>query len=566
MITRSLARVACAAAVVFCAGAAQPGAQAGSQWLGAHETFGDPPPPFGPPLAVHPRSPGMVVERHGVISVQVNVDANGDNIVDDAANEPSLAVDPTDPNKIVIGWRQFDHIWSNFRQAGWAYSHDGGQTWTFPGVVDPGVFRSDPVLDVDSSGNFYYLGVTDGYPVAPCHVFKSLDGGVTWGAPVYVGGGDKPWLVIDRTGGMGEGHVYTTWQIALSCCGWDTFSRSIDDGMSFEYPVEMPDSPKYGTMSVGPDGTVYVAGHRSTLGTPRPLRVAISTDAKDAGVTPTFQTIPVNLGGFLVEDAPPNPVGIAGQLQVVTDHSGGPTHGNVYVLASVSWGAGMKVHFTRSTDGGLTWPYAAQIDYHPEQHDTWQWFGAISVAPNGRIDVIWNDTRNTGADNLSELFYAYSLDAGQTWLGKLPVGPVWDSHLGWPNQNKIGDYYDMVSDNTCANLAYAATYNGEQDVYFARLGDCNGNGIHDGADIASGFSPDNNANGYPDECENTLGDLNCDGWVNNGDVDAFVFALSYPEQYADEYPNCDIMNGDINADGWTNNGDIDAFVALLTGQ
>ncbi len=62
------------------------------------------------------------------------------------------------------------------------------------------------------------------------------------------------------------------------------------------------------------------------------------------------------------------------------------------------------------------------------------------------------------------------------------------------------------------------------------------------------------------------GDLNCDGWVNNGDVDAFVFALSYPEQYADEYPDCDITLADINADGWTNNGDIDAFIALLIGR
>ena len=62
------------------------------------------------------------------------------------------------------------------------------------------------------------------------------------------------------------------------------------------------------------------------------------------------------------------------------------------------------------------------------------------------------------------------------------------------------------------------------------------------------------------------GDLNCDGWVNNGDIDAFVFALSYPELYATEYPNCSIMNGDINNDGWMNNGDIDQFVALLTGS
>ena len=34
-------------------------------------------------------------------------------------------------------------------------------------------------------------------------------------------------------------------------------------------------------------------------------------------------------------------------------------------------------------------------------------------------------------------------------------------------QSKLGDYYDMKSDNGGADVAYAATFNGEQDVYYA---------------------------------------------------------------------------------------------------
>ncbi len=60
-----------------------------------------------------------------------------------------------------------------------------------------------------------------------------------------------------------------------------------------------------------------------------------------------------------------------------------------------------------------------------------------------------------------------------------------------------------------------------------------------------------------------LGDMNCDGWVNNGDIDAFVFAMSYPEDYPEAYPHCDIMLGDVNGDGWVNNGDIDVFIDLI---
>ncbi len=62
-----------------------------------------------------------------------------------------------------------------------------------------------------------------------------------------------------------------------------------------------------------------------------------------------------------------------------------------------------------------------------------------------------------------------------------------------------------------------------------------------------------------------LGDLNCDGFVNNGDIDAFVLALNDPGVYASAYPDCDINLADINDDGFVNNGDIDPFVALLSG-
>src|SRR5206468_2984110 len=75
------------------------------------------------------------------ISRQVNVNSNGNNIPGDAANEPSLCIDPNNPNHLAIGWRQFDNIASDFRQAGWAYSTDSGLTWIFPGSLEPGVFR-----------------------------------------------------------------------------------------------------------------------------------------------------------------------------------------------------------------------------------------------------------------------------------------------------------------------------------------------------------------------------------------------------------------------------------------
>ncbi|PYL85353.1 MAG: hypothetical protein DMF17_08815, partial [Verrucomicrobia bacterium] len=49
-------------------------------------------------------SPRMVSQYDTFTSYQVNVDANGNNILGDAANESSIAVDPTNLSKMTIGW------------------------------------------------------------------------------------------------------------------------------------------------------------------------------------------------------------------------------------------------------------------------------------------------------------------------------------------------------------------------------------------------------------------------------------------------------------------------------
>jgi hypothetical protein len=405
-------------------------------------------------------------------SVQVNVNALGDNIVGDAANEPSIAISPVDPSRIVIGWRQFDSVLSDFREAGYAFSGDAGETWTFPGVLEEGVFRSDPVLGADADGSFYYYSMTletDPYQDFRVHLFKSLDGGVTWLSPVDAFGGDKPWMTIDRTQGVGRGNIYGSWSKYYSCCPPSDFSRSIDGGASFETPLDLP-APKlvWGTLDVGPDGTLYLAGVHAD----GPLHVVgRSSNARDPGETPVFELVQqVNLGGE-TEWGGVNPDGLLGHVWLATDHSGGPNHGNVYVLASVDPPGPdpVDVHFIRSTDGGETWSDPVRVNDDPADSGAWQWFGTMSVAPNGRIDAIWNDTRNDPGNFLSEVFYSYSIDSGETWSTNQAITPPFDPSLGYPQQAKLGDYYHMISDDEGASLAYAATFNGEQDVYFLRI-------------------------------------------------------------------------------------------------
>lgn len=60
-----------------------------------------------------------------------------------------------------------------------------------------------------------------------------------------------------------------------------------------------------------------------------------------------------------------------------------------------------------------------------------------------------------------------------------------------------------------------------------------------------------------------IGDLDCDGCINFGDVNPFVLALTDADGYAAQYPGCDRMRADVNDDGLVDFGDINPFVQLL---
>ncbi len=457
-------------------------------------------PPAGAPASPRSGSPRVTATRGPYTSIQVNVGPDGNDVLFDAANEPSIAVDPTDHNRIAIGWRQFDNIASNFREAGRAFSNDGGQTWVNPGDLTPGVFRSDPVLAADRLGAFYYHSLKGDFSV---DFFKSTDAGQTWSAPIPAPGGDKVWFAIDTTGGVGDGHIYCAWNTAAGCCGLNTFTRSTDGAASWLTPIQIPNRPIFGSVAIGTDGEVYVAGVSNTNFSR--IIVARSDNARFAGQAPTFaSSVQVDLGGSVALGAGPNPVGLLGQIWVAVDHSPGPNHGDVYVLASVDPPGDdpLDVMFSRSTDNGLTWTPPIRLNDDPVTRSAWQWFGTLSVAPNGRLDAVWNDTRSHPLNVVSELYYAFSVDGGRTWSANLPLSPAFNHSLGYPNQNKLGDYYHMLSDESGADLAWAATFSGGQDVYYLRIpADCNNNGVLDPDDVTNGTSEDCNGNGIPDECE-----------------------------------------------------------------
>src|SRR5436309_3120054 len=164
------------------------------------EKYDNPP---APPRKME-TSPRMISQFGVFTSYQVNVDASGQNIVGDAANECAISVDPTNLSRMAIGWRQFNTVLSNFRQGGWGYTIGGGVHWTFPGVLEDNVFRSDPVTSSDETGTFCYLRLRQTF----CeNMYRSTNGGQSWPELQPNGlaeGGDKQWFTIDKTCGPGH--------------------------------------------------------------------------------------------------------------------------------------------------------------------------------------------------------------------------------------------------------------------------------------------------------------------------------------------------------------------------
>ena len=185
-------------------------------------------------------SPRMV-SPHGVfISYQVNVDANGNNIVGDAANECTISVDPTNSTRWQSVGDSSTTLHPTSVRVDGAIQLMRGVHWTFPGVLENNVFRSDPVTDSDETGTFFYLSLLQTF----CeNMYRSTNGGQSWTElqpDSLAGGGDKQWFTIDKTGGPGHGFQYQS-SDGINCSGNGVqFQRSTDGGITWQAPIIIP--------------------------------------------------------------------------------------------------------------------------------------------------------------------------------------------------------------------------------------------------------------------------------------------------------------------------------------
>ncbi len=344
--------------------------------------------------------------------------------------EPSVAVNPKNPQQVVVAYQDNAHI---------SFSANAGGEWSDAPGIAPANYRvsGDVSVTYDSRGHaiicymaFDKLGTFNywGHAASRNGLFvrRSPDGGKTWEPdhiPVIehpsepdVPAEDKPYIVADTSNGPHAGNLYVGWTRWTLTDSEILLSRSTDGGSTWSKPIEIdghPGLPRDDNGAnegfdgvVGPDGTLYAtwsAGDHIML-----------TTSRDGGQTfsppvPIIHTAPIMFAVQGLERA-------NGFPQIAMDAHGGAHGGTLYVTWSDYRNGDLDVFCAKSADYGRTWSAPARVNNDPIHDGADQFFQWLAVDPaSGAVNVVFYDRRGDAKNERQVVVLARSIDQGKTF-------------------------------------------------------------------------------------------------------------------------------------------------------
>jgi hypothetical protein len=197
-------------------------------------------------------------------------------------------------------------------------------------------------------------------------------------------------------------------------------------------------------------GNVYVSYMSEVANVSSPPRAIIASKSTDKGKTWTsVMAVP-----FSYEQAQ--------NVREAWTPGGGP-NGTLHLVWE--WrhpgdlNAYADVGYTRSTDGGKTWSQPRSIADDDPKALNGKFLPMLSVAPNGRLDAAWWDTRDDPGIRANDVYYAYSEDDGVTWSKNYRVSDqTIDRRFGvWGNNFDQNSPPSLASTNKFALLGWDDT-------------------------------------------------------------------------------------------------------------
>jgi hypothetical protein len=362
-----------------------------------------------------------------------------------------LAVNPRNPNHRVMIYSDYQSLWCEV-----AVSTNGGIKWRRSRLKAPAGFITPPCTVGNHLANFQDGGITFGKGNTVYVTFasgildaqgdsrgksvliaRSNDGGRTFGVgQVVLPGGEDvdvgpdhtlPKLVVDPGTGGGADRIHIVANrtvdpagpapaqnsvvVVTSRDGGSTWGPDVTASLAGQSSIEASEP------AIGKDDALYVAFRTQRAGSAPgrylPEGSIVVARSTDLGNTWT-RTITAGVKGFVYAGPP---LQLYGSTQQFTASSfprlaADQNSGNVYLVynngevplsqAQAVQAADHFIHnnsdvwFQRSTDGGSQWslPRRLNRDAKIQLEITQTRHPNLSVAPNGRVDVVWQDRRH----------------------------------------------------------------------------------------------------------------------------------------------------------------------------
>lgn len=435
--------------------------------------------------------------------------------------QPSLAQDPARPSRLAVAYQRGTQYSSRVCEL--ALSSNGGHSWSHTALVgasarfptpDRAAICNNPRLAYGPQGELYYVFATIPKPPPTggnktfVYFMRSLDGGARFGAPRLVA---RPSATPDRVGDYypvvtadpAGRHVYVAFTRTDNTGNKsDTYvAASANGGLTFSRPVRATrqTTTENGTMSVGGDGALYLGFNDLTdtyvgCGTQPPtftcpgfVNVARSLDHGRSFSSTRITDFNAGCPGpdvdaqFGLPSAFCTPLHSDGYPFYTPQVATGTRSESAY---AVWWGGDpqkpARVFFSRTRNGGRSWSSPMVFPGGASGHE--QYLPTISVAPNGRIDVVYYDhvyyDRGLGF-GYDDVLWTHSSDGGRhfsrpfkltTRSSDTGIG----QHTPFGSVPSFGNFLGLVSTNSAVLAAWTDSRRGrrgtlKQDIFFARV-------------------------------------------------------------------------------------------------
>jgi len=376
-------------------------------------------------------------------------------------SEPSIAVNPTNPNQVVVVYQGGTSVQGS---ANVAYSTDAGNTFAIAEGTHPPDWRvlGDVTTTFDNKGHAFlcYLAFdklgTNSYWARGAgrngiFVRRSLDGGKTWekeaipikawptGHEANIQFEDEPRIFADNSPQsryLGNLYVgWVEWQLEKSVM---LFSRSTDDGKTWSTPKEISvhaglprdDNGSLGgyVQAIGSDGTIYAIWDDGNS--------IVLTQSHDGGRSFIAPRTVLKVGPPYFGEVP-GVSRVEGFPQIAVDTSPGPNRGRIYICWSDYRNGDVDVFLSSSPDLDHSWSKPVRVNNDPIHNGNDQFYQWMTVdQKTGAVYVMFYDRRDDPVNRQTRITLGRSTDGGRTFDNY-----AWTDNAFHGQQNTfLGDY------------------------------------------------------------------------------------------------------------------------------